>query len=165
MIRDIAFPLSLGELDGSNPLMAPALGYVALEALTFTCALVILLVLRAEEANVLTGICTIVFSVSTLAVLAGRAESAEADALLAGKAVVPQSSKADVYQVVFDGYQADEYGRMREARGIAPFDDFIWFKNNISNYDVTSLSVASFFIEYAVCSRAQIPRLETAIRT
>ena len=61
----------------------------------------------------------------------------------ANTATVSAADKPDVYQILFDTYQTVEYQYARKLKGMAPFDDFIHFNNNVSQYNWTCYSIPS----------------------
>jgi hypothetical protein len=150
LVRDIIFPLPLGVLDGSVPLAAPAFGYVLAEALTFLVSFGLLLVLARRKTATVLSIFVVVLGVSDVYSARRIYRTFQNESV----SRIPTESdsnsisatitrRPDIYQVLFDEYQTVEHEVLRETGGVAPYDDFICFKNNLANYNTTYFSLPS----------------------
>lgn len=154
LVRDIVFPLPLGELNGSAnyPALTPV--YRITELATLAGIGMLLLVLRLRWTAPRAALATCVFAISSLATVVQQPALFGWHVAHPGNGLAPASvlssrapggRRPDVYQILFDEYQTVEHRYLRRERGLAPFDDFICFENNVSNYNHTWLSLPSLF--------------------
>ena len=149
LVRELVFPLPLVPLvEGMSFFPQVSTAYRAAEIITLVAALGLLLALRLRWTAPVAAITAVVFAVSILTATATEACSlAELDSPTAAGSptttTVSAADKPDVYQILFDTYQTVEFQYARKLKGIAPFDDFIHFNNNVSQYNWTCYSIPS----------------------
>ena len=153
LLRDIIFPLPLGELDGTTPLADPSYGYILAEASTFLVSFGLLLVLARRKTATVLSIFVVVLGVSDVysaksLYLKIRTDLAKQQKKISAELETNSTSdsisrRPDIYQILYDEYQTVEHEVLRESRGVAPYDDFICFKNNLANYNTTYFSLPS----------------------
>ena len=153
LLRDIIFPLPLGELDGTSPLASPSLGYILAEVSTFLVAFGTLLVLTRKKTATVLSIFVVVLGVSDVYSAKKIYKKFQKDLAVQQKRIPVESvshsipatlsRRPDIYQILFDEYQTVEHEVLRETGGVAPYDDFICFKKNLANYNTTFFSLPS----------------------
>ncbi|HUG91127.1 MAG TPA: hypothetical protein VML55_09850, partial [Planctomycetaceae bacterium] len=157
VVRDVAFPLPLGEFDGAQVLEPLSGGYVALEALVLIAAAAAMLRLRGQATAVvalLTGIFLVTNVTAAVRVVRKSVRLARSESeIQAALSAVPRRSgplqsdplagRPDVYQILFDTYQSVEFELSTRQQGLGAYEDFIFYCNNISNYNYTYLSLPS----------------------
>lgn len=148
--REVAFPLPIGQIDGM-PLPPPRKHYLAAEVFTYLAALAVLLRAPLGSTTRLAAVFTAVFAVSTLVFFTANARSLlgtdtpDAAPPAASVQASAASDQPNIYHVLFDEYQTVEYQWTQKQRGGPPYEDFLFFKNTISNYNVTYLSYPTIF--------------------
>ncbi len=155
LVRDLLFPFTPGALAGGL-VTPPGRLYVALEALVFVVASLGILKLPRRTVFRIATVFGVVFLASACfeaAVYFSQPERAQRSISVLHSLDSETTSrtdadpdKPDIVHIVFDGYQTilfDEVCRLRAD--VAPFDDFILFEKNISNYPATEWSLLSLF--------------------
>jgi len=152
LLRELAFPLALGPLDGDSRYPHLASSYRTIEMAALFGAFLGFLCTPQRITAPLAGAAGLVFGLFCLGSIFQHPASfglASSNELAWVRAGVPLSipgqraSQPDVYQILFDEYQIVEHQFVRRERGIAPYDDFMCFENNIGNYNHTWLSLPS----------------------
>ena len=172
VIREVAFPLPLGELDGTNPLREVSAGYVIFECAVLMSVLLLLVRCRRERTTAVVAIFVGVFGVSNLLTAAkcaalpdtGKRSRAATTLALSSPAAPQNGKRPDVYQILFDTYQTVEYEMARKMCGRSPYEDFVFFKNNICNYSCTYLSMPALMTSTYYKSPADIDDWATSYK-
>jgi len=153
LVRDLLFPLPMTELvEGLFVLPRTSHLYRTAEVITLVGALSALLIFRQRMVSMIAAGFTVVFGVSTAASAAlhlNELRPSDDRASLSKVQSSPTESSAadkpDIYQILFDEYQTVENRFARRQTGIAPFDDFTCYTDNVCNYNWTRLSLPSLW--------------------
>jgi len=151
LVRESVFPPELGTLDGGNPFEAVTPGYQVWELLT----LLLFMIATAWVPPWISMRIASVFVFSFLAVFlldgarTWRQAAPSGDAMPGGSrslAAADSRLKPDIFHLMYDTYQTVEHQFTTRGSGsVTPYDDFVFFPNNLANYNFTELVIPASF--------------------
>lgn len=150
LVRDVAFPVPLGQLDGADPLAAVTKSYQAVEIIALLGLIVAVFLVPQRLSQRLAAVLSLAF-VAALPFAGGQADTLPGSANGLPDDMVTLVSKQDgprpdIFHIMFDTYQTVEHQfTVQNSGSVSPYDDFIFFPNNLANYSFTSLVIPTTF--------------------
>lgn len=150
LVRDVAFPVPLGELDGADPLAAVTKRYQAVETAALLGLIAAVFLVPQRMSQRLAAVLSVAF-IAALPFAGGRAKTPPGSAAGLPSDMVTLVSnqdgpRPDIFHIMFDTYQTVEHQfTVQNSGSVSPYDDFIVFPNNLANYNFTELVIPTTF--------------------